>query len=101
MGRGKSGPADVDDVLAELERRGGVLAGELPAPLFAADLVAEGFPVLHDLDALDRLLPGDPHRIGDELVLAQGLVDQNRVFSGADPDDDGRIADPLSGKVLD
>src|SRR5258708_18478323 len=67
--------ADIADIAVELQRIGGALAGELRAPFGVAHLAAVRFPVLEHLDAAHSSLGIEPHRIADELVPSQPLLE--------------------------
>src|SRR5438105_4161821 len=76
MAAGEGGAADIADILLELHWIGGSLADELAAPAGVAHLAAVIFPVLQDFDAAHAAVDADPQGIGNELVLADDLVDE-------------------------
>src|SRR5690242_5723972 len=72
---GQRAAADVHDVDADLERIGQRLADELVAPLELADLIAVRLAILDHLELAHAAVGIDADRVGDELVLADDLID--------------------------
>src|SRR5258706_12253555 len=76
--------ADIADIAVELQRIGGALAGELPAPFGVAHLAAVRFAGLEHLDAAHSSLGIERPGIGDALVLSEHLVeDEPAALRGA------------------
>src|SRR6185369_14557260 len=77
MFRRKRRACDVSDVRADLHLCAVAFAQELRAPLRVADLAAVAFAIFEDLDPGDGAARVEAQGVGDELVLADDLVDDD------------------------
>src|SRR5438874_6983969 len=86
MPAGKRRATDVGDVAVKLQRIVGVLAEELRPPAALAHLAAVRFPVLQDLEPAHSAVAAKRQRVGDQLVLAEHLIDDEPAFAVGAPD---------------
>src|SRR5262245_60344253 len=79
-------PGNVLDVLGRRELSAVTLADELRPPQRPADLIAIGFPVLQNLDSLDAAVGFERERVGDVVMPADDLIDDEPPAGGHAPE---------------
>src|SRR5262245_51738732 len=78
MAAGKRCATDIVDAVVESEPRARSFPDELLSPIRIANFAAITFPVIQNLDLLDRSLGGKRHRIIDHEMFANDVVDNEK-----------------------
>ena len=79
---GKSGAADVLDVLANLHRIAVMAPDKLRAPALIAHLTAVGLAILENLDLAHLAISSQSDRIVDQIVLADDCINKEVAVLG-------------------